>query len=1275
MDNASAPSVEVRTPRDARRTKPHAGLALLSTWSALTAGWLAGAAGCAAPGAVQPAPTAASETKAWSADLDRLALRQIRRPDTRASAAQPPAGLAEELGAPLEGEALERASAPLADVLERFRAVPLPSAASLPTGPVSEQAQLEATRLYVSGRSRRLDGDLAGAEQDLRQSARLDPRPAAVWREYAQAQAALGNQPLAASAFRRAIERDPGDVRSLEELSRSALERRDSEGAAALLARLATLNPREFDPALTAILSARLGRALLELGYLSAGAEALREALNLPEQFDSVTNYIPELTLVYRQRGDLWREIGDGSMRRGELDHAAEAYRKAASLPSLDSGATSARRVYAAMRLGQSAAAARLTLSEIEAADGRIDERRLELLRSIASGSSIAREMARAITALGSTLPDSTRRLAAGPLARAAAAVLPDDEARALLRQRLAQAPADEATLRDLLARAPGADSTARIREAIALANTAPLHEARYAQALVVASVNIAPLLDAWPSLTPDKASSLGGRLLHARLLSLSGDLAEAEAELATLVVSNPNQAAAVVAQTSALNRLGRFEEAQTLLASLEGSPDEGVRLARAIAQAEMGDTEGALRSLTALIPTAAAGADPDILLITARLAVAVGRAEKAEQWLRAALEIDPARDEAYAGLLALYAPAGPLANETKLLETARAMRDADPRSPTLRVLRAQEAAARRQFDVAERELQALIEEYPQRPEALRTLIQVWKATGALDRGEKWLRDQIERRPGLAPLTLALADTLAASDRKREAIALLEAWLARAPGDDDASRALESALRQVPGEEKRADAMAEARLARAPASADTFLELIEMALRRGDPRKSLEWLDSLAALDRPFTPAQLQKSERIAQTIAEFALLGKLDGEQALTLFQSLAKPIEKPQLQTLFAHIRLLILTSAPAGRIIDAADTCAAAFPAEREGIYTSAVNDLLSDGAKETGRKARPRDALAMIEHASRVIDPPPVRLLTQWILRVAPIFAAPIDLTQEERIASVRSAVERGDKGGVLRDLVSEIARSLSRDGNPLQPPEAAQILAAQMDNADDGPLAERLLRIALAFDPNHVWANNNLGYRLLNEGRDIDEAHAMIERGYNSMKNDPAIAERSSVTDSLGWARYKLGIIRDEPPADGKPGREGAVTLLSRALEMSRRERGQQLSIPIIADHLGDALWATGQREQALLNWIEAASKAQAAMSDPQITGLDSAAQREVRATAESALTKAQAAREDHEPAVSAMIRPSNASNSAAAPPTPAPAPPPVIAPTPPASID
>ncbi len=76
-----------------------------------------------------------------------------------------------------------------------------------------------------------------------------------------------------------------------------------------------------------------------------------------------------------------------------------------------------------------------------------------------------------------------------------------------------------------------------------------------------------------------------------------------------------------------------------------------------------------------------------------------------------------------------------------------------------------------------------------------------------------------------------------------------------------------------------------------------------------------------------------------------------------------------------------------------------------------------------------------------------------------------------------------------------------------------------MLAERMDNMD---LAESQLRRLIKLKPDYHHAYNALGYSLADRGLKLEEAKSLIEKALSLAPGDPFI------TDSLGWAEYRLG---------------------------------------------------------------------------------------------------------------------------------------------------
>ena len=125
-------------------------------------------------------------------------------------------------------------------------------------------------------------------------------------------------------------------------------------------------------------------------------------------------------------------------------------------------------------------------------------------------------------------------------------------------------------------------------------------------------------------------------------------------------------------------------------------------------------------------------------------------------------------------------------------------------------------------------------------------------------------------------------------------------------------------------------------------------------------------------------------------------------------------------------------------------------------------------------------------------------------------------------------------------------------------------------AIALERIGDWERAEPEFRRVLEFVPDEPQVLNYLGYSLIEQRRNLEEALDMIER---AVEGDP---ESGYITDSLGWAFYRLGRY-DE-----------AVPVMERAVELLPRD-------PILNDHLGDVYWAVGRYREARFQWRRAIS--------------------------------------------------------------------------------
>lgn len=158
-------------------------------------------------------------------------------------------------------------------------------------------------------------------------------------------------------------------------------------------------------------------------------------------------------------------------------------------------------------------------------------------------------------------------------------------------------------------------------------------------------------------------------------------------------------------------------------------------------------------------------------------------------------------------------------------------------------------------------------------------------------------------------------------------------------------------------------------------------------------------------------------------------------------------------------------------------------------------------------------------------------------------------------------------------------VNQVTAQLLRDVNDNQ--AAFTILAEALTRYPDDPdllydlamVAEKLDRLDVVesklarlveLRPSNAQALNALGYTLVDRTPRVAEGLALIERALALAPNDPFIL------DSVGWAQFRMGRL-DE-----------AEKFLQRAME--------QRPDPEIGAHLGEVLWAKGDRAQAQDVW-------------------------------------------------------------------------------------
>jgi tetratricopeptide (TPR) repeat protein len=123
-------------------------------------------------------------------------------------------------------------------------------------------------------------------------------------------------------------------------------------------------------------------------------------------------------------------------------------------------------------------------------------------------------------------------------------------------------------------------------------------------------------------------------------------------------------------------------------------------------------------------------------------------------------------------------------------------------------------------------------------------------------------------------------------------------------------------------------------------------------------------------------------------------------------------------------------------------------------------------------------------------------------------------------------------------------------------------------AATREELGRWPDAQADLQAALKLAPDEPELLNYLGYQWIDRGQDVKGGLALIQRAVHGRPNSGAMQ------DSLGWAQFRLG---DYPKA---------VEVLEAAVLMEPSDAA-------INDHLGDAYWMVGRKDEAGFQWRRA----------------------------------------------------------------------------------
>ena len=1059
---------------------------------------------------------------------------------------------------------------PLEDVLA---AVAAPEIA--PLGPVaqpgSESDHIDAIAKYLASRQKFEDGKFTDALDDLVAATRLDPLAPEPHRALGDVNMALGRTAAAGRAYRDALSRGLKEPRIFWILGRASLRNSQTDEALRLLKAsrdlLLAAPLGERNRTLIAIVESDLAEAVGSKGHLYAMVRLRSSAVDLPPDFSPAPSLRTEFGEIFRRTGEMLIQSGDAMARLGKYDEAAQVYARAEASGVFDPAAAYSRWFTTLLRQGRSGEAAARICEELAARPEQTDAVRLDLLATLGS-SEVGDTLRTEIAALADPdAPASLKLLHA----RTAAATDPAHAA-TILENAIASNIADPDLLASYFSLWPLTDVNAHIDAARRLIARRPTDASRYADALVAEGL---PPERVEAILSVDR--TFNGALLNARVLMAWGRWKEAHAAASNLPSpSSPQQSLAGLTATGEAAAIAAdWPAAQSSLVQLEAFSTLDARLARvsilrlmqrysdciAVLQPALGeDSDGPVKDRSRI----------DALLRAAEAHVHLLHMDQAESLLRRAVAADPHDDRAYSGLATLLTSASLTNASTKLTDVVRQVRENAPSTRGVRGLIVQQSLSSNPADDGPplARLRDLIRRMPQDAAMIDQLVQVAEHGRTLGttypRSRALIEELATQRPGSAPLNSALAKLLACEGLHEKALATLAA-LPSQVFDRANLIQQEQLLRDNLKRKDDADRLQARRTEGAAPSINGATETADQLWRDAQFDESVA---TLAAAVAPGAELDIDQQARVLflanralspiSRLTEEPLTGATpEGLRALAFFDIAA--LHGGRLLPVHHQARLLLVgvnASEDPARLL-----AAATLAGQQHPTLKLAALRLVTEAA---GARV-PAKGTEFLFYALEKQPESQKETISALVRRVVTLGT----LADVNRVLDL--AERPAHVAAILQDLDATPEPGTS---DAAMKAELAYIVASGITMSGDATRADAIYRRALAHDPRHGLANNDLGYALLEKG-DLTAAEPLIEAAASALPDKP------HVLDSLGWLRYRQGRILDNAAG------EGALTVLKKALTHSNGDD------PAMEEHLGDAMWAAGEYTQAMATWERA----------------------------------------------------------------------------------
>ena len=1069
--------------------------------------------------------------------------------------------------------AYQRAMLEHADVVERVSdRAPLPSNAIVNDEKLDPARKAHAIKLYARARAMRQNGDLTQAIEVLRAAAQLDPFSTTIERELGETLLASNDRLGATQAFEKAIELGDDSIAVIVHLASEASAINDHDRVILLASKAINSSAKDDAPIAHSIAGVLLGHAQISQGYLRAGAENLSEAL---ESFDTTSRdqrFKREIIQIMSQRADLWILVGDAWDSIGSNQRALRAYAQAGKSVESPPITLVARQLSSALRQGHPGRASLIfldhlqrhatdlgadeqawasALSSIEGIDEVLGSAINELAQRPGLTVSIKRSLMRvqiaaSNTSVGVSMLAASQLVGNDPLICLNVLERINDEESRL------SAAASVIESNPRITRAVASGFMRTLRDPISFLAAHPKPKTASEQ-MLIASVGVGlgrvELIEhlTWIDVESLDTQDSSWIAIHAQALALKGEWTRANKLIAALESRN-------VDNDPALIRL----LAPTLI--IAQRPTDAWELVQLIADD--------------------ADASVEDLMLGSQIAQTLAEYEVAAAYLERASQLDPYSEKIYEQLFLLRGSSSPVGNEEDLKFIVRQLGTLRPRSSLFGLIRANELARNGLINDAQELLIELNTMYPRREIGHDLLLSIWKTQStqgqpsALIDGIAWFESRLKADPNSVQLIGTIARGMVELGQPEHALAkLIDGY--RRTGSYELGRAVEQLLSGPLDRREDADAHIVDRLAE-HRGVDPTIEYASYLANKADSEASTQMVSLLNErfpTEMELLPAQLTQLTQIVFTLAEDA--EKVNNEpeilSAISIIESRVSA-----LSFYLARIKLILISQRPELNFDTLINQVMSAIQGvdtdeQRNTLKALPVQSLLGEG--------RTREAILLVTRFATMDG----TLDSSYGVELYRLLGA---VGTNADMIAVLDQLESLDLMKKTIELTTAALGTPARGAVPTTSDEqradlayTAAAMASAFDRADQ---AMSYYELALSYDPNHAWSNNDYGYMLAEKGERMELAVELLERAATAMPNE------ASIIDSLAWVRYKLGIFEDVMDDQGQVVTRGAISLLMRANQLDTARQNATILF-----HLGDALWRGGYPKRANDAWLGA----------------------------------------------------------------------------------